>query len=74
VTGNVIDNNRKRLLPSVPETQAMLGDIGRTKVWQLIRGGELVRVNLGRRTLVTAKSVEALVDRLEDAAEANRAR
>lgn len=37
--------------------------LGRTKVFQLLATGELTKVKIGRRTLVTAESIEALVAR-----------
>jgi hypothetical protein len=45
-----------------------LGGLGRTKIYKLIDEGELVRVNIGRRSFVTAESIEAYVDRLTQAA------
>ena len=47
---------------------AQLGGIGRTKIYDLIDHGELVKVNIGRRAFVTAKSIAAYVDRLSEAA------
>lgn len=37
--------------------------IGRTTAYELINGGELETLKLGRRTLVTVRSVEALFER-----------
>jgi excisionase family DNA binding protein len=41
-----------------------LGDIGRTTVYGLIAAGKLEAVNLGSRTLITAASIETLLDSL----------
>lgn len=58
------------LLVSVPGTQAALGLGSRTTVYKLADLGELVRVNIGRRSFITAKSLAAYVDRLSEAATA----
>jgi excisionase family DNA binding protein len=44
---------------SVTETMRALG-IGRTKVYELINGGLLKVVKIGRRTLVRTASIRAL--------------
>lgn len=59
-----------RLLLPQGEVRAVLGGISRTKVWELVNAGELVRVNIGTRSFITAKSVAAYVDRLTAAASA----
>ncbi|BBY76991.1 hypothetical protein MPRF_38900 [Mycolicibacterium parafortuitum] len=59
-----------RLLLPYTEAQVMLGNIGRTTLWELVRAGELVRVNIGRRGFITAESIAAYVDRLSEAATA----
>jgi hypothetical protein len=46
------------------EALALLGGIGRTKLWDLVNHGEIVRVNVGRRSFITVKSVAAYVDRV----------
>lgn len=38
--------------------------IGRTKLYQLIRTGEVEAFKLGRRTLVRTNSVQSFVDKL----------
>jgi len=52
------------LLRSIPDTQADLGRVGRTKVYELIKNGNLEAVNIGRRSFVTTTSIEAYVRRL----------
>ena len=59
-----------RLLVPYDEARRKLGDIGRTTMYELFERGELVRVNIGRRGFVTAKSLAAYVDRLSEAASA----
>ena len=55
------------LLTIVPGTTGRLS-CGRTTVYKLIESGELETVNIGRRRLVVAESVDAYVARLRTAA------
>ena len=59
----------KRLV-SIPEARHLLGDIGHTTVYELIKRGEIVKVNIGRRGFITSESLEAYLDRLSEAATA----
>lgn len=52
-----------RLLYGIDRTAAML-DCGRSAVYGLIDSGQLTRVKLGRRSLITAESLSAYVQRL----------
>lgn len=54
----------ERLLVPYDEARRMLGDIGRTKLYELIEDGELVRVSIGRRGFVTAASLTAFAESL----------
>jgi excisionase family DNA binding protein len=54
------------LLQSIERTLHQLG-IGRTTLYQLIADGELEQVHIGRRSLITTKSIAAYVDRLSQA-------
>ncbi|MCX5044035.1 helix-turn-helix domain-containing protein [Aldersonia sp. NBC_00410] len=56
----------KRLV-SIPEARHLLGDIGHTTVYELIKRSEIVKVNIGRRGFVTSESLEAYMDRLSGA-------
>ncbi|MGE5693990.1 MAG: helix-turn-helix domain-containing protein [Candidatus Sericytochromatia bacterium] len=58
-----------KLLLSEKETLEALG-VGRTKLWELKRAGELVQVRIGRRSFITVESVHAYVDSLSKAATA----
>jgi hypothetical protein len=58
------------LLVSFPGAQAALGLGSRTTVYELVDRGELIKVNIGRRSFITAKSLAAYVDRLSGAASA----
>lgn len=50
-----------RLLHSIPETTELLG-VGRTLIYSLIARGELDRVKLGNRAMVTRASIQRLID------------
>jgi predicted DNA-binding transcriptional regulator AlpA len=53
----------RRLVP-IPEVRRVLGGIGHTTVYELIKKGEIEKVNIGRRGFVTSESLEAYMDRL----------
>jgi hypothetical protein len=57
-------------LVSIPDTRAVLGGIGHTTMYDLIKRREVVKVKLGRRSFITAESIAAYVDRLSEAATA----
>ncbi|OBG91253.1 hypothetical protein A5698_20960 [Mycobacterium sp. E136] len=59
-----MDSDTDRLLVPYDEARRMLGDIGRTTLYELLERREIVRVNIGRRGFVTARSLAAYVDRL----------
>jgi hypothetical protein len=61
-----------RLLIPGPEARHKLGDIGWTKFCELMNAGELERVNIGRRSFVTAASLHAYVERLRAETERKR--
>jgi predicted DNA-binding transcriptional regulator AlpA len=63
------DKEPRRLVP-IPEARHLLGDIGHTTVYELIKRGEIVKVNIGRRGFITSESLEAYMDRLSEAATA----
>lgn len=52
----------ERITVRVPRAAELLG-IGRTKLYELIAAGEVDVVKLGRATLITMRSIEALIDR-----------
>lgn len=55
---------QQQLLKSIPEACKQLGGIGNTTLYELIKAGELVKVNIGRRGFVTAASIAEYVQRL----------
>lgn len=59
-----------RLLLPYTEAMAALGGISRTTLWELVNRGEVIRVRIGARGFVTAKSIADYVDRLTAAASA----
>jgi hypothetical protein len=52
---------------SIPDARAELGGIGHTTIYDLINRRELVKVNIGRRSFITAESLAAYVDSLSEA-------
>jgi len=48
----------------------VLGNVSRTTVYDLVDKRELVKVNIGRRSFITAESLAAYVDRLSEVATA----
>ncbi|MDO3636012.1 helix-turn-helix domain-containing protein [Mycolicibacterium arseniciresistens] len=59
-----------RLLVPIPDACKALGGVGRTTLYERVNAGDLVKVNIGRRGFITAKSLAAYVDRLSEAASA----
>ena len=60
-------DTRVRRLVSIPEARQVLGGICHTTVYELIKRGEIVKVNIGRCGFITSESLEAYMDRLSDA-------
>jgi len=59
-----------RILVPHDEAMAALGGIGRTTLYELIATGRLTKVNIGRRSFITAKSIDTYVETLTTAAAA----
>lgn len=59
-----MDSVTKRLIP-ITEARQLLGGIGHTTVYELIKRREIVKVNIGRRGFITSESLEAYIDRLK---------
>jgi predicted DNA-binding transcriptional regulator AlpA len=59
-----------RLISIQEAREKWLGGLGRTTIYELIDRGDLVKVNIGRRSFVTTDSFAAYVDRLSEAASA----
>ena len=53
----------ERVLYSIGDAVEQLG-IGRTMAYALMKRGDLTAVKIGRRTLITAESLAAYVERL----------
>lgn len=51
----------ERPLVSQQRGREMLGGIGKTKLWQLIRDGHLATRKLGRLTLIETASINAFI-------------
>ncbi|MCV7100918.1 MULTISPECIES: helix-turn-helix domain-containing protein [Mycobacterium] len=61
-------SDEARRLVSIPDAREILGGIGHTTIYDLIKRGELVKVNIGRRGFITTESIAAYVDRITEAA------
>lgn len=59
-----------RLLVPIPAACAALGNISRPTLYEKVNAGDLVKVNIARRSFITAKSLEQYVNRLSEAASA----
>jgi excisionase family DNA binding protein len=57
---------------TINQTMNILG-VGRTSIYKLVKSGELNALKLGRRTLIAASDIAALMKRLQKEAEARRA-
>ena len=56
------------LLVSINDACAALGGIARPTIYELINRGELERVRIGRRSLITLQELSNYVDRLRTSA------
>jgi excisionase family DNA binding protein len=56
----------ERVLVTIDEAAAALG-VGRSTVYKLMNGGDLVPAKIGRRSLVTADSVRAYAAKVSGA-------
>lgn len=59
-----MDKQTNRWLLSINDTRAALGGVGRSTVEKLVNQGELVRVKVGRRAMITSESLTAYLDRI----------
>jgi uncharacterized protein (UPF0261 family) len=48
-------------LNAIPATQERLGNMGRTKLFELIRSGELKSVTIGRRRFVADSEIDRFI-------------
>jgi excisionase family DNA binding protein len=58
----------EQLLLTIASTQIALDGVGRTKLYELIKSGDIRVVKIGRRTYVPRTELEAYVARLSDQA------
>lgn len=59
-----MSNEVKRLVSILEAREQWLGGIGHTTMYDLIKRGEVIKVNIGRRSFVTSESLAAYLDRL----------
>ncbi|MGQ9349731.1 helix-turn-helix domain-containing protein [Mycolicibacterium gilvum] len=64
------DNTTPQLIVPTPSARRLLGNIGHTKLYELVNAGEIVKVNVGRRGFITRASIDAYVARLTNEATA----
>jgi excisionase family DNA binding protein len=64
-------HSQDRACYSVNETIGLL-NMGRTTLYKLIKRGELRKIKLGRKTLIAADDLAALLTKLRAAADARR--
>jgi Helix-turn-helix domain len=67
-----MSTEQERLLIPITSACSALGGISRTTVYDLVNREKLVKVNIGRRGFITAKSLAAYVDRLSESATLDR--
>lgn len=48
-------------LISIRKAQETLGDVGRTKIYELIKQGHLTKVSIGTRSLIVRESISAYI-------------
>ena len=58
----------QQLLTPIDSARTVLGRVGRTKLYELVNQGQIVKVSIGRRSFITTESLAAYVDRLSEAA------
>ena len=51
-----------RMAYSIPDAAWVLGDVSQNHVRNLISAGSLEKVRIGRRVMVTASSIQKLID------------
>lgn len=66
------DTMTDQALLSVADARTYLGGIGRTYLYQLIASGDLTRVKVGQRAMITRESVDTYLEKIakQSAAEA----
>jgi hypothetical protein len=60
-TADGVQSTFRRLLHSIPNARRILGDIGNTKIYEIIAEEKLEAVKLGGRTFITGESLDRLV-------------
>lgn len=60
-------NVTARLIPIREVSEEKLPGIGLTTIYKLVNEGELQKINIGRRSFITADSIEAYIGRLSEA-------
>jgi excisionase family DNA binding protein len=63
-TAQVVDVNSPPPLVAIPEVSGYLGNISRSKVYELVASGQLTRVRIGSRAFVSGESITAFLDKV----------
>jgi excisionase family DNA binding protein len=51
-------------LVAMPDVPNYLGDISRSKVYELVASGELTRIRIGRRAFISGESIAGFLSKL----------
>lgn len=51
-------------LIAIPEVPRYLGDISRSKVYELVATGDLTRIRIGRRAFISGESIGLFLNKL----------
>jgi excisionase family DNA binding protein len=63
---SITEDRKLPLLCPLDESQAQLGGIGRTTLYDLIATGQLKPVKIGRRTFIPQTELDAYVKRISE--------
>jgi excisionase family DNA binding protein len=59
-----MDTMHLPLLVAMPDVPKYLGDISRSKIYELVANGELTRIRIGRRAFISGESIAGFLDKL----------
>jgi excisionase family DNA binding protein len=59
-----MENEQLPVLVAMPEVPKYIGDISRSKVYELVAAGELRRIRIGRRAFISGESITGFLSKL----------
>lgn len=59
-----MDTTHLPSLVAMPDVPNYLGDISRSKIYELVANGELKRIRIGRRAFISGESIAGFIDKL----------